>query len=52
MKKQPREPEGHEMQKHKEMSELELTEIDERLSTYMTMLYERRFITFKQILDE
>ena len=43
---------SHEMQKHEDMKEVELKEIDERLSIYMTELYERRFISFKQILDE
>lgn len=29
-----------------------IDEIEERLSKYMTMLYERRFISFKQIMED
>lgn len=37
---------------HTTDSDTKLEELDERLSKYMTMLYERRFITFKQIMDD
>lgn len=39
------------LKEHPVLKQHDLSELDDRLSKYMTMMYERRFITFRQIME-
>jgi len=40
------------IRKNSELAESQLSELEDRLNKYVTMLYERRYITFRQIMDK